>query len=286
MIEDRDGGDDGMRPEDAMDCQEPERTPKVTSGAGNRKPPLEHQFKKGVSGNPKGRPKRKKQEEPLDPLKASSQLANRIFMDEVYRLITFRQGSETIEMPALRVIYRQMTAAAVNGNRSAQRWVVSMVQSIENSDRESRVEYVKAAIEYKCSMEQMIAHNRASGRAYDEPIPHPDDIILDMANYRISINGPSTPEQKAAWDQDLAFRDGLQLSISNWKSAHKKARYAKTKESHLANWILVQLTYDRLNDDLPKRYRKELRDRYWYEGGSRPGSQQTRVWPGEEGSQI
>lgn len=258
-----------------------EADPPHRSGAGYGRPPVEHQFKKGVSGNPRGRPKRKHAAKYTDPLKTSSQPANQLLMDEAYRTVTLREGDQIIKLPAIQAVFRAMGVSALKGNRFAQRTLAELVQQVENSDRESRAEYLKTMIDYKCDGERAIESAKARGITPPEPVPHPDDVIIDFAASSASINGPMTKEDKADWDQMLEHRDDLQLSVSDAASAYARARNPERKADWLERWKFNQRFYDKLNDNLPKQYRRDLKDRCWLPGASLPGSQKKRTWPGE-----
>ena len=258
-----------------------EADPPHRSEVGYGRPPVEHQFKKGVSGNPRGRPKRKHGAKSTDPLKTSSQPANQLLMDEAYRMVTLREGDQIIKLPAIQAVFRAMGVSALKGNRFAQRTLAELVQQVENSDREAQAEYLKTMIDYKCDGERAIEGAKSRGVAPPEPIPHPDDIIIDFASSSASINGPMTKEDKADWDRMLSHRDELQLSISEAAAAYARARNPDRKADWLEQWKREQRFYDKLNDNLPRRYRKDLKDRCWYPGASLPGSQKKRTWPGE-----
>ena len=81
--------------------------------------------------------------------------------------------------------------------------------------------------------------------------------------------------------QDLGMRDMAQGLISEFAGKYRTTRSDK-RPLLLEAWKSVQKRFDQINDDLPKRYRKELQDRCWLEGASRPGSQRTCKWPGED----
>ena len=121
---------------------------------GYRKPPARHRFQKGTSGNPKGRPKSAKNKVPVShTLEFGTQPANQMFMEEVYRPVTLREGDVTIQLPAIQAVFRSMSVKAVKGDRFAQRLIAELVQGIESADRELRTEYMKTMMEYKVDAE-------------------------------------------------------------------------------------------------------------------------------------
>ena len=62
-------------------------------------------------------------------------------------------------------------------------------------------EYLQAAIEYKINWEQELDRRKALGiKGPPDPLPHPDDVIVNMRTGSVEIRGPMTPEDKALWD--------------------------------------------------------------------------------------
>jgi hypothetical protein len=246
---------------------------------GYGRPPVEHQFKKGVSGNPRGRPKRKQVPRP-DPLKFSAQPANQYLLEEAYRPVMIREGDRTIQLPAIQAVFRAMGHSAIKGNRFAQQALAELVQQVENSDREHRTEYLRTLIEYKCDGEQVIRAAKARGAPPPEIIPHPDDIFIDIITSGAWVCGPMTKEDKIEFDRELQYRDSLQSMVSAASEDYSQAR-ASAKKVCLKRWKLLQQLYDKLNDNFPKRYRKDLEDRCSKPGASQAGDQKIHHWPNE-----
>jgi hypothetical protein len=255
----------------------------VPYDVGYGKPPAQHRFAKGQSGNPGGRPR--KTREPAIPksrgLGFASQPANRILLEEAYRMVTLKENGEVIQLPAIQAVLRATCVAAMKGDRWALRQVVERLQQIESSDQEMRVDYFKTMVEYKVDGSHAIARARAAGSPEPRLVPHPDDIIIEMKTGDTAICGPSTLEDKAAWDDTLAWRDSLQNDISDCAASHDGEQSPHGKAENREKWHRLQAQYDIVNDNLPPRYRKELVDRSFADGATLPGSQKTRKWPGE-----
>jgi hypothetical protein len=246
---------------------------------GYRKPPLEHRFKKGRSGNPAGRPRKAPKRKSPDGLSFGAQPANAYLLEEAYRPVLVREGEQTIELPAIQAVFRAMGVAAMKGNRFAQRTMAELVQSIEAEDRKLRLEHLETMINYKCEWERAIERARELGQPEPQPIPHPDDVIINFKTGDAVVCGPMTKEDKVEWDKLLEHIDNLQEEISMFAGDYARARNPEKKARALDMWKFEQNLFDRLNDNLPKRYQRQLRDRCWKEGASRAGRQRKAKWP-------
>lgn len=109
-----------------------------------------------------------------------------------------------IELPAIQAVFRAMGVAAMKGNRFVQKTLADMVARMEAEHHASRMELFGAMAEYKHDWGKEIERCRKAGIPEPEPIPHPDDIILDPAtgNVRIEAGHVWLPEQ-APWLEEL-----------------------------------------------------------------------------------
>jgi hypothetical protein len=96
---------------------------------GYGKPPVHSRFRKGKSGNPTGKRRH-----------GEADRAEALIRQEVYRLLTVREGEAVTKMPALQAVIRSQIACAVKGNVAAQRAVVKLSQDREAEARARRTE--------------------------------------------------------------------------------------------------------------------------------------------------
>jgi Family of unknown function (DUF5681) len=93
-----------------------------SSPVGYGRPPVHSRFRKGRSGNPTGKRKH-----------GEAERAEALIRQEVYRLLTVREGEAVRKMPALQAVIRSQIA--VKGSVAAQRAVVKLLQDREAEAR-------------------------------------------------------------------------------------------------------------------------------------------------------
>jgi hypothetical protein len=190
---------------------------------------------------------------------------------EAYRMVTIREGEQTIELPAIQAVFRAMSLAAIKGNRFAQKTWADMVSKVETEQHATKFELFSSMFDYKHKWDEEIERCRALGLPEPQPIPHPDDVILDLDTGDVKIKGPKTKEQKAAFDKAMERRAEAQDEVSYCARKYHRARVPKLKQRYLENWHFEQRMFDIINDALPERYKARLQNRSYAEGASRQG---------------
>ena len=247
-----------------------EDPPKRDFVVGYGKPPAEHRFKKGASGNPRGRPKGKKNRASPQPgfgLKAAEEFLRK----EAYRPIALREGDTIIELPAIQAVFRAMGVSALKGNRFAQRTLAEMVTRMEQDDHRARMELFGSAVEYKHQWSEVISKHEKAGLEPPRPIPHPDDMILDPSTGSVRFEGPQTKEQRDRLEQALKRRAEAQEEVNIFAEKYRRARNPTLKARWLEEWHWEQRMFDILNDIVPRRYKAKLANRSCMAGASREG---------------
>lgn len=89
---------------------------------GYGKPPAHTRFSKGRFGNPGVRPRG------ITPGRATA-----LALKELYRLVTVREGSKVLRLPAIQVVLRSQVALAAGGNGPAQRALFETAYAIEKA---------------------------------------------------------------------------------------------------------------------------------------------------------
>jgi hypothetical protein len=161
---------------------------------GYGKPPKRTQFQRGVSGNPRGRPRGSKN---VRPALREDQLTKLIFQ-EANRKVTIREDGRTRKITMAKAILRALAAKAAQGNRPHQKLFLDLYSQSEASERERDGRALDTIIDYKLKAERELERCKAIGEEPPDLPMHPDDIQIDMETGEITITGPTAWERKAA----------------------------------------------------------------------------------------
>jgi len=235
-----------------------EEEPKKVTGyvVGYGKPPAEHRFKKGQSGNPLGR-RRGKAKKPQ--LRSSDRPTQDMLLDEAYRPVLVREGDAIMEIPAIQAVFRAMGVAALKGNRFAQKTLAELVQKVEQDHRDIQYANMEAFTDYKIQWNREIERCKKLGLPDPQPLPHPDDVIIDYRAGTFHIAGPITKEEKARWDRLLERRADSQEEVNYYRQM--MAEEPDRAEFWREQLIFEQRIFDMINEKLPERYQAKLEGR-------------------------
>ena len=168
----------------------------ATYEVGYGKPPESGRFKPGQSGNPKGRPRGAKNKLPA----LNEERLKSIILAEAYRTIKVNDGNRQVSVPMAQAIIRSLAFSAAKGNQRAQRLFSELLVTTEREHKQLHDEWLNQAFEYKVSWDRELERRKQLGITAPDPIPHPDDIVIDMQAGAVRLQGPMTKEEKPRWD--------------------------------------------------------------------------------------
>jgi hypothetical protein len=174
----------------------PSEEPGYAVGYG--KPPADSRFKPGRSGNPKGRPKGARNKLPA----LNEERVKSIIIEEAYRSVKINDGKREVTIPMVKAVVRALAVNAARGQLRSQQLFATLVSETERACKASSDEWFQTAVEYKRDWELELDRRAKFGiRELPEPLPHPDDIIIDMKTCQVRVEGPMTKEEKVKWDR-------------------------------------------------------------------------------------
>lgn len=176
---------------------------------GYGKPPVASRFQPGKSGNPKGRPKGKKNTVPS----LSEERIKTLIMEEAYRTIPIVEKGRRINISMMTAILRAVAMNAAKGNNRAATLFTKLVSTVEVENSQLAKKYFGNAMDYKEKWTKELERRKKLNLKLPDPVPHPDDIVIDARKMEARIVGPWTreeiPRYRLAAIMLEAFQDNL-----------------------------------------------------------------------------
>jgi len=192
---------------------------------GYGKPPRQHQFKKGVSGNPRGRPKRPVTIE----LKRSFNGFHDAFLKEMERHVPLREGGVAIELPTFEAVLRSISLAAIKGNTRAQKILIEQAKLSHQEKLNEMTECILIVDRYKAEWEPRFRQARERGLPQPTQLPHPDHVNFSSQTGLIEVTGPVDKAAKALWEELKQTLRLLEKTLSEVRATAAEAPRSKVK---------------------------------------------------------
>ena len=189
-------------PPDRVKLLPPAEQPRY--GVGYAKPPLDTRFRKGQSGNPRGRPRGAKNRP--NSVREDERL-KAIILQEAYRSVTINDAKGRVTIPMAQAIIRSLAVNAAKGLQRSQRLFTELLAEVETSRRQLNEQWFEAAVNYKVEWERELARRARLGITGEEPLPHPDHVVIDLNEGTVQIRGPATKEEKRQLERWRHFRE-------------------------------------------------------------------------------
>lgn len=200
---------------------------KSSPAVGYGQPPEHSRFKKGRSGNPAGRPRKKKSPQRYSVTGPS--LYDMVLI-EASRPIQIQENGQVVELPMIQAVIRSLGVSAVKGSHRSQITLANLVKSAQDKEYEDRFDLFKTFYEYKRHWEEEFARCDATGVPRPDPVPHPHDIQINHRTMEVIFNGPETPDDKRKWDEgEIRIQQSIK-EVAELQNIKEEASDARVRE--------------------------------------------------------
>ena len=205
--------------------------PSVGERVGYKKPPVQHRFAPGQSGNPKGSSRRRR-----DAAATGRYLSNpaqAALLAEADRVVTVRENGRSVQLTMREVIARRLMLDASKGGAMAMRLAIQSLAAAEAAKRKEVEGNAELMIHMKMDGEAALKRAKAAGQEPPLLLPHPADIEVDPYTLAISINGPINEQEYDHFNYIAMFRDKMLSEIENLQALDRKTTAQKKRLTQL-----------------------------------------------------
>jgi hypothetical protein len=134
-------------------------------------------------------------------------------------------------------IIRALAVNAARGQLRSQQIFAKLLSDVESANKALNDQWLETAIEYKINWERELKRRATLGMEGPEPLPHPDDVIIDVRTGKVNVKGPMTKEEKVEWDRAYARVEECDREIAEMTASlklRKNKRYRQLIEDDIA----------------------------------------------------
>lgn len=211
---------------------------------GYKKPPESRRFAKGKSGNPRGRPAKKRPDP--KPLVDKSTMESILKMS--LREVTARDGDDLTRITAFDAVLQMMLAAATKGSVPAQKAFVGLVDRARKEQAAEIKEEHAFWKDYAATYDKYTAALQTAGQPVPEGLLHPDDLMFEESCH-VMVRGGDPLIAAKNRDAMIRLRDVLMLQAEQDVRCYpSEEKYHHRTTVFVSHYLLVHI-----NSCLPKR---------------------------------
>lgn len=182
------------------------KSPPGSGDVGYGQTPEWTRFRKGQSGNPKGRPRKERACEPVLPEDNPAKVIQRRVLGHKVRV---KVDGKVCELTREEAIFLAMSNSALKGNGPSQRELMKIADKLGQweaaraaLERQMVTESFEETLEWQKNMRLLWEARERSGQDTGDLWPHPDDILINEETMSYRVRGPRS-------DRDVPFYERL-----------------------------------------------------------------------------
>ncbi len=213
-------------------------------------------FSRGVSGNPKGRPKREQPIGATPPAELAAESLSAIALRQAARKIKAQSEQGEVELTLAEAAITKMVREALKGNTGHSRTMMQLIGRAEAEEAKRKREAFQHWAAVKEQAEQLYSQAEQAGE--DPPLSvHPDDIAL-YADGTVTIVGPTNAEGIAVMRQKQNMVDYhvVNIAYSHWI----EKRWIRRNRRRIDGIHYAELWFWDEQNDLPPRLKMTIEE--------------------------
>jgi hypothetical protein len=154
-------------------------------------------------------------------------------------------GKKRVTMPVIEAMVRSLAVNAVRGQLRSQQLFTKLLAETEQRRGLQNMQSLEKAVDYKFYWGKELERRKSLGITGPEPLPHPDDVQINVRTGEVTIAGPWTKEEKAEWDYIDSCVEEIDREIERLTNQLKVIRI-----KNLRNLIEVQIADQRSHREM------------------------------------